>query len=277
MARLARRVARGSWRHPRHEPRDAVAGSCDDPAMSPLDRSTSSPGDHDRAAGPQGRSPVPASVGPLRVLATDPRGDPPAWIVVEKPSGMHSVASARSDGAPSVEAILRDGSTILATLEEAGLVHRLDRDTSGAMLVATSAEARARLRLAIANGSIRKTYVAGIAGDSPLAAAGEFRLRFSSRHRRSAKVTVRDRGDGEEGVCRWRTLGQEGARRLIEVELVGPGRRHQIRAGLAQLGSPLVGDALYGGVDASRLALHAARLVVEGTTIASALPEGFGR
>ena len=243
------------------------------------DRSAPEPQGHDRVADPEGRSPWPPSIGSLRVLATDPRREPPAWIAIDKPPGLHSVASVRGDGdgGASCESILREGSPTLASLEEAGLVHRLDRETSGVMLVATSAAARDRLRIAISDGSIRKTYLAGISAGAPLPAAGEFRLRFSSRYRRSAKVTVRAHGEGEEGICRWRTLGEERARRLIEVELVGPGRRHQIRAGFAHLGAPLLGDALYGGAAATRLALHAARLVVEGTTITSAMPERFGR
>ena len=222
------------------------------------------------------RSAVPELLGSIPVLGVDPRREPPDWIAIEKPAGMHSVHSSRGDGGPSVEAILRVAWPPLAALEEAGLVHRLDRETSGVMLVAAAPAASARLRLAIADGSIRKTYLAAIAVRAALPSSGEFRLWFSSRYRRSARITVRDRGDGEEGVCRWRTRAILDDRRLLEVELVGPGRRHQIRAGFAHLGAPLVGDALYGGVDASRLALHAERLVVEGATIDSPAPEGFG-
>ena len=156
-------------------------------------------------------------------------------------------------------------------------MHRLDRETSGTMLVATSTEARDRLRVAIVDGSILKSYLAAIPDRSPLPMAGEFRLRFSSRYRRSAKVTVREHGDGEEGVCRWSTLGRAAGGRLIEVELIGPGRRHQIRAGFAHLGAPLAGDTLYGGASASRLALHATRLRIAGLTVTSPMPSGFGK
>ncbi len=170
------------------------------------------------------RSEVPEFLGSIRVLGLDPRREPPDWIAIEKPAGMHSVHSSRGDGGPSVEAILRVAWLPLAAIEEAGLVHRLDRETSGVMLVAATPEARARLRRAIADGSIRKTYLAAIAARAPLPSSGEFRLWFASRYRRSAKITVRDRGDGEEGVCRWRTRAMLDDRRLLEVELVGPGR-----------------------------------------------------
>ena len=257
--------------------RDAGAGSCDDRRVNARDRSDPDTRDDLHTDTTEEASPIPVVFGGIRVLASAPGEVPPAWIAIEKPPGLHSVASARGDGGASVESILREGWPRLASLEEAGLVHRLDRETSGVMLVATSAAARDRLRVAISNGAIRKTYLAGISADAPLPAAGEFRLQFSSRYRRSAKVTVRAHGAGEEGVCRWRTLERDSLRRLLEVELVGPGRRHQIRAGFAHLGAPLLGDALYGGADAARLALHATRLVVEGTTIVSPIPEGFGR
>lgn len=245
--------------------------------MLSRDRPDPAPRDDDRVEVSEESSSVPRSIGGLKVLGFAPRGVPPEWIAIEKPPGVHSVASNRGDGGASVESLLREGWPRLAPLEEAGLVHRLDRETSGVMLVATSAATRDRLRRAIADGSIEKHYLAGIAVNAPLAESGEFSLRFSSRHRRSTKVTVRSVGEGELGACRWRTLAGDAARRLIEVELVGPGRRHQIRAGFAHLGAPLVGDALYGGAAATRLALHAARLVVEGTTITSMMPERFGR
>lgn len=217
-----------------------------------------------------------ASIGTLRLLGSDPRHDPPQWIVIDKPAGLHSVASARGDGGRSVEETLRSASEVLRDLEQGGLVHRLDRETSGAMLVATSMAARGRLRDAISDGSIGKVYLAAISSSTSLPASGTFRLRFSSRYRRSAKVSVREDGEGQEGVCRWRTLERGDVQRLLEIELVGPGRRHQIRAGFAHLGAPLRGDPLYGGDAAARLALHATRLVVDGMAIESPRPDGFG-
>jgi 23S rRNA-/tRNA-specific pseudouridylate synthase len=244
--------------------------------MPSIDRCEPGSGGNEHRLDPEGTSAIPVSLGELRVLASDPHRDPPEWIAIDKPSGWHSIESSRGDGGPSVEALLRASWSPLRDLEEGGLVHRLDRETSGAMLVATSARARERLRRAITDGSIGKTYLAAVSADAPLAASGEFRLRFSSRYRRSAKVTVREHGEGEEGVCRWRTVSVDDARRFLEVELIGPGRRHQIRAGFAHLGAALAGDALYGGEVASRLALHATRVVIEGAVVTSPRPSGFG-
>ncbi|MFM7258996.1 MAG: RluA family pseudouridine synthase [bacterium] len=207
----------------------------------------------------------------------------PSWLVVAKPTGIHSVAQRGSDAA-SVEAWLRAARPELAGLEEAGLVHRLDLDTSGCLLVARDESTRERLREAFSGrgGDIRKTYVALVEGRfADRVLAGAFTLSFSSRHKGSAKVTVHARGEPETiGRCRWRVLRVVGAQTLVEVELLGPGRRHQIRAGLAYEGHPLVGDTLYGAspVD-SGPCLHAWRLAGEslvgrdGQAVEAPLPE----
>jgi 23S rRNA-/tRNA-specific pseudouridylate synthase len=193
-----------------------------------------------------------------------------SWLVVAKPAGMHTVAQRGSD-APSVEAWLRAARPELAALEEAGLVHRLDFDTSGCLLVARNETARVRLREAFSGrgGDIRKTYLALVEGRFPdRVLAGAFTLSFTSRHKGSAKVTVHSRGEPETiGRCRWRVLRvvesahASTAHTLLEVELIGPGRRHQIRAGMAHEGHPLVGDTLYGAAPAGAgVHLHAWRL-----------------
>ena len=219
------------------------------------------------------------SASPISILREEA-----AWLVVAKPAGIHAVAQRGSD-APSVEAWLRAARPELAALDEAGLVHRLDHETSGCLLVAKDAAARARLRDAFSGrgGDIRKTYLARVEGRfADRVLAGAFTLSFTSRHKGSAKVTVHTRGEPETiGRCRWRVRSVDGegasATTLLEVELLGPGRRHQIRAGLAHERHPLVGDTLYGAQEAPHgPLLHAWRLEVGGQVVECPAPPWAG-
>ena len=194
------------------------------------------------------------------------------WFVLEKPAGMHTVARAGGSG-DSVEDWLRRHRPELGGLEESGLVHRLDQGTSGCLLVAKTPDERVRLRGRIQEESIRKNYVALIEG--PIDDDGRFNLFFTSRYKRSKKITTRSTGsERDRGRCAWWTLERDGERRLVEIELLGGGRRHQVRAGFAHLGAPLLGDELYGGApwSAARPALHASRLRFEGEDVVSPPP-----
>ena len=208
-----------------------------------------------------------------------------AWMVINKPGGWHSVraglkaqaersaAVADAAAAPVLEEWLARQRPELQALPECGLVHRLDQHTSGCVLIARSIEALENLR-AMAQGrrtGLRKVYLALAAGRLE---DDSFDLYFRSRHRRSQKIMVLSEGEeSQRGRCRWRRLEVRGDHTLLEVEILGAGRRHQIRAGLAHLGHPLRGDVLYGGAEwVDGFGLHAVRLSVLDATITAPPP-----
>lgn len=218
---------------------------------------------------------IDAAAEPRVLLETD------ELLVVDKPSGWHSVRGKGDDrGERSVEAWLVARDPEAEHMPEAGLVHRLDRGTSGCLMIAKTLEASEFLQeeLRIREGRIQKRYLAVVTGRPPR--RGDFVLHFTSRYRGSKKVKVSDEGDHTvRGRCRWwrrDDLDPGKGRRVVEVELIGPGRRHQIRAGLAHLGMPLVGDTLYGGEPGDRIMLHAWSVTIEGRRVEAPLPPGFG-
>jgi tRNA pseudouridine32 synthase/23S rRNA pseudouridine746 synthase len=179
-----------------------------------------------------------------------------AWIVVvEKPPGIPSVP-ARDPREPS-SLIDRLRLTIDGFVEA---VHRLDRDTSGLIVVARSVESRRRLGMAFERGEVDKRYVAVVEGGPP-SVQGTLHLPIA----KASGAGPRYRADpilGVRAATRWRLLqtsrGEVGGRSLLELEPI-TGRSHQLRVHLAWLGSPIVGDPLYGkrsvaAGDAGRLA-----------------------
>jgi 23S rRNA pseudouridine1911/1915/1917 synthase len=154
-----------------------------------------------------------------------------------------------------------------------GLVHRLDRNVSGAMVVAKSSKAASRLSAAFrAREGVEKVYLAWVAGAPPV---GEVALATALRRDAAARATRAAAGDQPGGAREARLLyacvgrAPGFARLVVRLET---GVTHQIRAQLAAEGLPIVGDAKYGGPPApraarsslarDRIALHAWRLTV---------------
>jgi 23S rRNA pseudouridine1911/1915/1917 synthase len=225
---------------------------------------------------PAERRIAPDSGVPLRVLA-----EGPGWLALDKPPGV-PVHPLREDERGTLLGAAAARHPELQGVGEgglrSGLVHRLDTDTSGVVLVATSQAAWRRLREGFRTHRARKLYRALVLGAPPAEGRLELALRVS-RHR-PARVTVAAPGDPHARATRlaWRRLEVRGPASLVEVSLE-TGFLHQIRASFAHRGHPVAGDRRYGPADdptgAPRQMLHAARLELDEIRVASPDPEDF--
>ncbi|MBU3737966.1 MAG: RluA family pseudouridine synthase [Rhodoferax sp.] len=193
----------------------------------------------------------------LRVLHADE-----AVLVIDKPSGLLSVPGRGEDRQDCVSR------RIQRLWADARVVHRLDMDTSGLMIMARGPSAQRRLSDAFAAQSIEKRYVAVVHGamDASLAAASgwqEIDLPIAADWLRRP-LRVIDRQGGKPSLTRWRCLATDTAAQRTRLELSPQtGRTHQLRVHLQAMGHPIVGDRLYGSnADGAegRLHLHASRL-----------------
>jgi 23S rRNA pseudouridine1911/1915/1917 synthase len=186
---------------------------------------------------------------PLRIVFED------EWLLVlDKPPGMvvHPGAGVREG--TLVHALLHHvpGIEAVGGAGRPGIVHRLDKDTSGLMVVAKTERAYRALVAAIAAREVRRAYVA-LAWGVPSSGAGriEAPIGRDPRHRKRMAVV---RSGGRPAVTHWRRAESFGAVSLLELRLE-TGRTHQIRVHLAHLGHPVVGDAVYGGGPKKQLRL----------------------
>jgi len=141
-----------------------------------------------------------------------------------------------------------------------GLVSRLDKDTSGVLLIALSSGAHARIQRDAKAGRVMKEYVAIVRG-TPRPPRGTITLPLKHDPADRRRIVVAD--DGAPSETRYRVVWQGDGYSLVECELV-TGRTHQIRVHLAASGWPIAGDRVYGATDSSieRQALHAWRMTL---------------
>ena len=201
------------------------------------------------------------------------------WLVVDKLAGC-GVHPLRPDQDDTVlNAVVARREEIIGIGEgglRSGVVHRLDVDTTGALAFATNEALWKRLRGAFSEHRVKKNYLALVAGRFEEARRVDLPLTIKRHH--PAHVEVAEGGH----PCRQRVTPIEVFTHatLIEVRLE-TGFLHQIRATMAQLGHPVLGDAEYGGtgdampVEAPRQLLHAAGLVVDEIAVEISLPEDF--
>jgi 23S rRNA pseudouridine1911/1915/1917 synthase len=207
---------------------------------------------------------------PLSVLFEDA-----ALLVLDKPSGLTvHPGSGRAQGtlANALVARLRDLPTP-GGADRPGIVHRLDKDTSGVMVVAKTEPAHRALSRAFASREVRKEYLAAVHG----AVAGEAGTIDHPLGRSSAgRTRMAVREGGREAVTEWRVEERFPRHTLLRC-FPRTGRTHQIRVHLREAGHPIVHDPLYGwrssplDAEAGRLMLHAHRLAFAHPTSGAAL------
>ena len=149
------------------------------------------------------------------------------------------------------------------------LVHRLDKDTSGALLVARSARAAGHFAKAFSGRTARKVYWAIVVG-VPDAEQGTIDAPLAKQPGTGGEKMHVDRESGLPAKTRWRVIDRAGNRAAwVELQPL-TGRTHQLRAHMASIGHPIVGDAKYGGAEAfltggisRKLHLHARRIRID--------------
>jgi 23S rRNA pseudouridine1911/1915/1917 synthase len=165
----------------------------------------------------------------------------PELIVIDKPAGLVVHPGAGNAAGTLLNALLHLDPA-LALLPRAGLVHRLDKDTTGLLLVARTLAAHKALTDELARREISRTYHAICHG--VLSGGGEIDAPIGRHPRERTKMAVV--GRGRPARTRYRVLERFRAHTYCEVEL-DTGRTHQIRVHMAHVRAPLVGDRVYGG------------------------------
>ena len=202
---------------------------------------------------------------PLEIVHED--GD---ILVINKPPGLVVHPGAGNLEGTLLNALLNHAPA-LAALPRAGIVHRLDKDTSGLMVVAKTERARQHLIEQLQEHSVEREYLSIVNG--VMVAGGTIDAPIGRHRTQRTRMAVSDRG--KPAVSHYRVMKKYRAHTLVQVKLES-GRTHQIRVHMAHLHYPVVGDPVYGGrlkipADASerlknelrhfkRQALHALKL-----------------
>ena len=184
-------------------------------------------------------------------------------IVINKPAGLLSIPSSPEAGSSEDTVLHRVREYMLLKRGHktyVGMLHRLDRDTSGSLAVALSKDAHAAGRQLFKEHRFERQYLALVQG-VPAKASGTIEARISSGYRDGRRKLVGEAASGLDARTDYKVRERFANAALIELTL-HTGRQHQIRLHLEKLGHPLIGERVYAasGMPASRNMLHAWRL-----------------
>ena len=197
-------------------------------------------------------------------------------IVVNKPSGLLTHAKGGLSDEPTVAEIIRPKTSFATDTDRPGIVHRLDRDTSGLLIIAKNPESAAHLQRQFAERTAKKTYIA-ITDSKPKLNAAKIDLPIGRNP--SAPSTFRIDPNGKPAQTTYHVLAENDAQSLVELKPT-TGRTHQLRVHLAHLNAPILGDRVYGKSSDCRMMLHAQKLEItlpsgERKVFEAAIPDEF--
>lgn len=197
-------------------------------------------------------------------------------VVINKPVGLLTHSKGAFNPEATVATWLRSRLRGGLNGERAGIVHRLDRATSGVMILAKTPDALSRLQKQFALRKAKKTYYAVVSGHM----SHDHAIVDMPIERNPKKPqTFRVGSNGKPAITEYWVKAVGAKHTLLELK-PQTGRTHQLRVHLSEIGHPIVGDPLYGGEQADRLYLHAEQLEItlpnrERRTFTAPLPETF--
>jgi 23S rRNA pseudouridine955/2504/2580 synthase len=181
------------------------------------------------------------------------------YIIINKPSGL------ASQGGTGIKMSVDD--MIRSISDRYKLVHRLDRDTSGVLVIGKKTTAAARFAELLKAKQVNKIYWALVLGRPPQT-EGVIKLALMKKGEKHQKIEV-DEAEGKKAITEYRILEDLGGQyTLLELSPI-TGRMHQLRVHCASMGCPIIGDGKYGGAEVhikgmdKKLHLHARRIIVD--------------
>lgn len=178
-------------------------------------------------------------------------------VVINKPSGILSHAKGALNDEFTAAEFFRRYTTYNLESNRPGIIHRLDRDTSGVMIGARNAETAVMLQKQFSDRKVKKTYFAVLAGIPKLDKAN---IDLPIERNPSAPSTFRVGSNGKSALTRYEVVASDDKYSLVKLQ-PRTGRTHQLRVHMKYIGTPILGDKIYGKA-ADRLSLHAFSLEI---------------